>query len=235
MTDTPHPLPLFDGLWTVERSFRTMGLPIASRGTLVRLPDDGLAVINPPPLDDALAAAVADLGPPRHLVCPNRFHHLFVSDWARRWPEARIWTAPGLPGKRPDLEGAGQLTADGMPWTGTMRTVPMGGMPRLSEVWFYHRPSGTLVATDLLARVTEAQPWFLRLWSSLNGAPADGRVGSARWLRLLVRDPAALRLSLDAALAERPRCLVVGHGEPWHGDVAAVVPRVLRRLMPAAR
>lgn len=225
--------PLAEGLWTVERRFRTLGLPVASRGTIARLPDGTLAVVNPPRLDESLRAAVAELGVPTHLICPNRFHHLFVGAWKQAWPQAALWGAPGLAEKRSDLSFDGVPGRDPAPFTETLAPLPIDGMPRLVEVWFRHRPSGTLVTTDLLACPGPGQPWFLRLWLRLNGAGGGGRVGSAAWLRLLVRDRAALASSLERALESPPRALVVAHGDPLTDPAQAemAVRRALRRFL----
>ncbi|EKV30012.1 hypothetical protein C882_0093 [Caenispirillum salinarum AK4] len=227
------PEPLADGLWTVERRFRTMGLPVSSRGTLVRLPDGGLVVINPPRLDRPLREAVDWLGWPAHIVCPNRFHHLFAGDWKEAWPSARLWAAPGLEDKRRDLFFDARLGRQPPPWDPVLATLPIAGMPRLSEVWFLHRPSGTLIVTDLAARVGARQPWFLRAWSRLNGAGASGRVGSAAWLRLLVADDEALAASLNAAVARNPQQLVVAHGDPMANGVVPALRHALSRVSPA--
>lgn len=227
------PEPLADGLWTVERRFRTLGLPVSSRGTIVRLPDGGLVVINPPRLDRALRDAVDWLGRPAHLVCPNRFHHLFAGDWKDAWPEAKLWGAPGLEDKRRDLIFDARLGRQPAPWDPVLATLPIAGMPLLSEVWFLHRPSGTLIVTDLAARVGRSQPWFLRAWTWVNGAGGNGRLGSALWLRLLVNDRDALSASLEAAVSQAPRCLVVAHGEPATDGIVPALRRALAGLSPA--
>lgn len=232
MSETTQGLPeqLAEGVWTLEGRFTTMGLPISSRTTLVRLASGGLAVVNPGPLTPGAVEAIERIGVPRVLIAPNRFHHLFAADWKSTWPEALLWAAPGLPEKQPDLPVdavLGSATAD---WMGDLEPLPVGGMPKLSEWWFYHAASGTLIVTDILARVGPGQPWFLRLWSALNGS-RDRRLAAPRWLRAaLVRDKAAVARDVSAALARRPQRLVVAHGDPLSGDVAAEMRRALRWL-----
>jgi hypothetical protein len=45
-----------------------------------------------PPLADAINA----LGHARHLVSPNKIHHLFLGKWAQAWLDAKLYVSPGL-------------------------------------------------------------------------------------------------------------------------------------------
>lgn len=222
------PQPLADGVWTLEGRFATMGLPISSRTTLVRLGDGGLAVVNPGPLAAGAEEVIDAIGTPRVLLAPNRFHHMFAGQWKAAWPRARLWAAPGLPEKEPDLSVDAVLgEAPPPPWASDLEPLPIGGMPRLSEWWFFHGATETLIVTDILARVGEGQPWFLRLWSALNGSRA-GRLATPRWLRAgLVQDQAAAARDVAAALARRPRRLVVAHGDPLREDALPTLRRAL--------
>ena len=49
------------------------------------------------------AESVESVGPVRFIVSPNKIHHLFLSEWARRWPEARLYAPPGLAKRKPGL------------------------------------------------------------------------------------------------------------------------------------
>lgn len=234
MTTTASPDPLAEGLWTLEGRFTTMGLPISSRTTLVRLADGSLAVVNPGPLPAAAERAVAALGRPSVLICPNRFHHLFAADWKRAWPQARLWAAPGLAEKEPALPVDAVLGRDAPgPWAAELEPLPIDGMPRLAEWWFFHAATETLVVTDVLARVGPRQPWFLRLWAGLNGS-RGGRLAVPHWLRaVLLKDRAAAGRSMAAALARGPRRLVVAHGDPLPDGAATALRAAPAGLAPA--
>jgi hypothetical protein len=57
------------------------GFPYPTRMAVIRLADGGLWVWSPVGLDRELRTEVETLGPVRHLVSPNKLHHLFLADW----------------------------------------------------------------------------------------------------------------------------------------------------------
>jgi hypothetical protein len=84
-------------------------------------------------------------------------------------------------------------------------------MPVLEEVVFLHRPSRTLLLTDLAFHPTEASRPGLRFWCRINRVQHG--FGPTLMLRLFVRDRAALRASLDRVLAWDFDRVSVTHGE----------------------
>ena len=110
-------------LWShVHRQRFPGGVVMQARMNVVRLGDGALLVHSPTPVDDALAAEIAALGPVGYVVAPNCFHHLHVTPFLARFPGAKVYGAPGLAQKRPDLTLAGTLD-DGA-------GAALGGRPR---------------------------------------------------------------------------------------------------------
>jgi hypothetical protein len=72
--------------------------------TVIRLGNGGLFLHSPVPLDGALRAALDQLGQVRAILAPSKAHHLFVDDYVKEYPEAKLHGAPGLPEKRKDLK-----------------------------------------------------------------------------------------------------------------------------------
>ena len=79
------------------------GFPYPTRMAVIQLSDGSAWVWSPVALSDELADSVESVGPVRFIVSPNKIHHLFLSEWARRWPEARLYAPPGLAKKKPGL------------------------------------------------------------------------------------------------------------------------------------
>lgn len=202
---------LDDGLWTVARPFKVLGLTIASRMTIVRLGDGGLLLHSPVRLDPDLRRELDALGPVRHLIAPNRMHHLFCGDYRAAYPQARLHGAPGLAAKQPQLAPDAEL-GDAAPqvWAAELDQVLVAGIPTLSEVAFLHRRSGTLILTDLAANGSASEPPALRTWLWLNRA--YGRLAAPLEVRLLCRDRAAARRSLASVLEWTFDRVVVNHG-----------------------
>src|SRR3546814_19183841 len=71
-------------------------MPLPTRMTIIRLADGGLWIHSPTTDDERVFAAVAALGPVRHLIAPNTIHYWWVPDWYRRFPDATVHLAPGV-------------------------------------------------------------------------------------------------------------------------------------------
>jgi len=199
-------------LWIADQPLRFFGVELGARMTVVRLADGRLLLHSPIAWSRELGGAIDQLGVPAVLVAPNRFHHLYVADWRRAYPGARLFAAPGLAAKRPDLASADVLGDRPDPaWSDVLDQVAVAGFPVVNEVVFFHAPSATVVATDLLFHVGQASPWLTRFFFRLAGA--YGRPATTLLERLLIRDRAAFRGSLDRVLAWPFERLIVAHGE----------------------
>jgi len=199
-------------VWVAESPLRFLGLEIGARMTVVRLPGPRMLLHSPIAPTPGLVGEVEALGPVAYLVAPNRLHHLFVAEWQRACPEALVYVAPGLDEKRPDLKIAGVLTDEPEPgWAGTVDQVLVRGFPFANEVVFFHRPSNTLVATDLAFNYGPSSPLLTRLVFRLSRT--YGRLSPTLLERLLVRDRPAFRRSLERILEWPFERVVVAHGE----------------------
>ncbi|KAL7933146.1 hypothetical protein V8C35DRAFT_305055 [Trichoderma chlorosporum] len=74
---------------------------IGGRGTLVRLTSGALAVFSPVALTEATKTTVAERGGRLgYIVALDYEHHIFISEWAKQYPDAKIIGPEGLPEKR---------------------------------------------------------------------------------------------------------------------------------------
>jgi hypothetical protein len=211
-----------EGLWTAEDELRLPGgvrLPI--RATIVVLPAGELLVHSPTPLGADLAAAVERLGRVAHLVAPNLLHHVSLSAWLARFPQARVWAVPGLERKRRDIPIAGLLDGDGdtaPPWAAHFAPRALAGCPGLRETVFFHAASRTLVCSDLLFNVRDPRGWATKLVLTLAGT--RGRFAMSRAWRRYAADRAALSASLRRMLEWPFTRVIVGHGDVLEADDA---------------
>ena len=209
--------PVAEDVHVLTVPFRFLGLEVGGRMTVVRLPDGGLWVHSPVRFSPEVRAAVDGLGPVRFLVAPNLMHHLAVQDWAAAYPDAKVAAPPGLKHKRPDLRIDVELgDAADAGWAGVIDQVFVRGMPKLDEVLFFHRPSRTVLVTDLAFHFRQTDSWRLRAYLKLSGAWQ--RLGSTLTARALMKDKAAVRASLEKALAWDAERVVVCHGEVVESD-----------------
>ncbi len=211
-TRNQHLQQLHTDLWIADAPLRFVGLELGSRMTIVRLPDAKLLLHSPIPASPDLVAEVSALGPVAYLVAPNRLHHLFVGEWQAACPDAQTFVAPGLEEKRSDLPVTGVLGDEPEPgWRDALDQVRVSGVPFVNEVVFFHRPSATLIASDLAFNVGHSSPLLTRLFFRLSGTYA--RLSPTLLERMLVRDRATFRQSLERILAWPFERVIVAHGE----------------------
>jgi hypothetical protein len=147
---------LGDGVHVLEAPQRFYGLEVGARMTVLET-DDGVLVHSPL---GVAPDALGGLGRPRWVVAPNRLHHLYVGPWIDAGCEG--WAAPGLPEKRPDVSFAGVLDEGVQPFGADVQVIPLQCFPFTREVVLLHRPSRTLVVTDLVFHFTPRDPWWTR-------------------------------------------------------------------------
>ncbi|MCU0685588.1 MAG: DUF4336 domain-containing protein [Polyangiaceae bacterium] len=202
---------LAENLWVVERPLRFGGVALGTRMSIVRLDDGSLFLYSPVALDDALRGELLRLGTPRYAVAPNRFHHLFVGEYRRAFPEVQLYAAPGLPEKRRDLSFDAVLPEGAPPaWADQLEQEFFQGLPAMNEVVFCHRPSRTLLVCDLAFNLGPEAPLATRFAFRLIGG--YGRLGPSLLERVLTRDRTAARGSLERILRWDFDRVVVTHG-----------------------
>ena len=199
-------------IWIAERPQRFYGLEVGTRMTVIRLADGSLLLHSPVGLESRLRRELDSLGAVRFAVAPNRFHHLHAGEVMQAYPEARLWVAPGVERKRPDLAIEAVL-GDEAPagWRDEVDQVFFRGRPFENEIVFLHRASRTLILCDLVfnfgpraGRVTRLVMKMLRSY---------GRFGPSSLDPFLIRDRIAARRSLERILAWDFDRVVVAHGD----------------------
>ncbi|MFZ5890565.1 MAG: DUF4336 domain-containing protein [Myxococcota bacterium] len=197
-------------LWEAEHHRYEGGMHHRMRMTVVRRASGGLWLHSPVPIDDELADTLAKLGRVEDIVAPNRFHYRFARDAKARYGGARLWAAPGLAEKRPEIAFDDQLS-EGAPWKEELPAVSIGGAPAWSEYVFLHAASGSLICTDLLFNVGDEPHAATRVLYWALGVSA--KFGTNRVWRWLAKDRLALRESLDRVLSWRIERVVMAHGD----------------------
>ncbi len=220
-------------IWIVEGPVLYWGYgipaewPFPTRMTIVRLRGGALWVHSPVHTDEELLATVDALGPVTHLVAPNLVHHVFIGAWAARYPDAKVWAAPGV---RNRSDAAFSDDLDDTPpdaWAGAIDQRIARGSRILEEVVFFHPASRTLILTDLIENFEESRlhGWLARLMYRLIGVMApEGR--APRDLRATFRGRHdRLRPVVDWMIACDPKQVVIAHGKWFRQDGAGVIRR----------
>jgi hypothetical protein len=216
------PKSLAPNLWVVDQpDFNTGVAKIGTRMTVIKLASGGLFLHSPTKLDEETKQALDAIGEVRAVVAPSRAHHLFVGDYIKTWPGAKLYGPPGLVGDiqdfrarigaRRDLKLDAVLSDEpASEWAGEIDQLLFKGATGLNEVVFFHRPSRSVIFTDLVFNVP-ADFKDARIFYTLVGG--RGRFGPHRLIRLSIRDRKAARESVAKILEWDFDRVIVTHGD----------------------
>ena len=221
-----------ESLWSVSAPHRYFGLYLGTRMTVVRLPGNNLWLHSVVAIDDILADEIQALGAVRHIVMPDLYHHVYVSDAIRRWPVARVYAPARMRRKRPELRIDSDLSeTPDQSWCGELVPVHIDGS-MLDETVFIHGPSRTLVCADLIENFDSSPHLATRLY--LKAAGIQDRVAFSRFLRPVYRDRPAARRSLERLLRLDFDRVVLAHGRVLEHGGPSAVRDAYRWLGPAS-
>lgn len=229
ITSDPPPIlrPITESVWCAE-SIILMGpgvrFPI--RMVVIRQADGGLWVWSPIAMDDELAAEIDAIGPVRHLVAPNLYHHVHMTAAAARYPQAQVWAPRGLEKKQPKLRIDGRLE-DGLDWGGELRTVAVRGADGMAEFAFLHRASRTLLLTDLVFNIDDSPRGITRFVMWIFGSL--GRLNRSRVWNMMIKDRKAFGASVAQILEMDFDRAIPAHGAILESNAKAALTEVLAR------
>jgi hypothetical protein len=202
---------LANDLWAEAAPQSFFGLHVGTRMTAVRLRDGGLLVHSPIAMTTSLKAEVDAIGPVRHIVAPNRYHHLYAGEWKDAYPGALLHAAVGLAKRREDLAIDSELRGETHPdWEGDLATCLLDGT-MLNETVFLHQPSRSLIVADVLENFETSAHWPTRAYLKLGGI--HGKPGLSLPLRMVFRDKKRARRSVDEVLSWDFDRIVLAHGD----------------------
>ncbi|KIX92896.1 uncharacterized protein Z520_11372 [Fonsecaea multimorphosa CBS 102226] len=137
-------------------------IKLGGRGTLVKLQTGNVAVFSPVALTPDVKAKVTSMGPIKYIVAPDIEHHIFISTWAKEYPEAEVIGMEGLPEKRegdPATKGTkfvhvfsakNKLDMHITPEFDAEFSYEYFHSHTNKELVFLHKPSRTMIEADLL-------------------------------------------------------------------------------------
>jgi hypothetical protein len=204
------------------------GFPYPTRMAVARLSDDSAWVWSPVALTNEVADAVRAVGAVRHIVSPNKIHHLSLAEWSERWPEARLYAPPGLAKSRPELRFDAMLgDAPDRAWAADIDQVIFRGSLAMEEVAFFHRESRTAIIGDLIQRFPEsaAKGWRGMLMR-LDGLVGEHGSTPREWRATFLRRKKA-RAARDKMLSWESQRLLIAHGECAQTGATEIIEKAL--------
>lgn len=203
--------PVAQDIWLARHPLSFYGFPMVTCMTVVRLGNGDLWVHSPIPLSKPLLRNLEALGPVRHIVAPNRLHHLYAQACLASHPQATLYVAPGLPDKNPALAEFPLIPApEAAPWHADIDQIFVAGNTELNETVFFHQPSSSLIMTDLAVYLGPWDALPTRLYARLNGC--YNRFGHSFMLRHFFKDRQASRAAVEHMLNWDFERIIPAHG-----------------------
>lgn len=210
-----------EGIWFAEAPLRFFGIPYRARMAVVRLADGSLLLYSPIHICHVLRSELNSLGAVKHIVSPNKLHHVFLGAAVTTYPDAKLYVPPGLVEKCPEFSRGIPLTDEAPdPWVGVMQQMVVRGSCKMQEVVFFHPWSRTLIVADLCQNfgrhsppLTQAAAWVARMYGRPRMPPdwqltfRDDDARRASFERLLRWDFDRVILAHGALLPSRPKVI----------------------------
>lgn len=200
-----------------------LGFHYPIRMVTIRLAGGGLWLWSPIERTPELANALEALGPVTHLIAPNTLHHMHVGPWQEAHPEAQLHGPPGLARKRQDLRFDTELGTIAPPeWRDEIEQVIFDNK-LVTEIVFFHRPSRTLLVTDLIQSLP--RDWYTGWRRLVARADKMCEPGGTmpRKFRVGFRDRPATRAAWQRIRNWAPERLIMAHGAPVTTGLDAVL------------
>src|SRR3569833_302843 len=215
-----------DTLWVAEGEIVSFfGLPYPTRSVIARLKNGDLWIWSPVRLTAALRTEVDRLGSVRHLVSPNKLHHLYLQEWKAAYPEAQLWGPQSTIKKRPDIKfRVAVLDSPPPEWLFEIDQAWFHGSFAMDEIVYLHRPSATAIIADLIQTFSDhllREHWGRwRFLARLDGLTQDQACAPLEW-RLSFINRAPARRARDKVLSWNCQRVIVAHGV-WPRDYGNV-------------
>ncbi|KAJ7303519.1 hypothetical protein DFH08DRAFT_903938 [Mycena albidolilacea] len=206
-------------VWTFSRPFALFGwIHIGGRSTAVKLASGGVWVVASTPLSPETKAKLDALGPVEYIIGINAMHNMFLGEFKRAYPTAKLIAPAGAVERCSDKT----LTFDGL-WGKDPADTKYGFEDEIKacyfsgfsnkDVVFFHAPSSTLIEADLVVNLpgTEQSSQRFPFYGPF-GKPVgwlQGKLSAAR-----SRDPVAMKRDVQT-VAEWDFVRII----PCHGDV----------------
>jgi hypothetical protein len=154
--------PFGPSLWIVEGPVVDFyGFPYPTRMVVIAL-SKGAWIWSPISFSTTLEEEILQkAGPILHIVAPNKIHWLFLHEWTSRYPQARIYAAPGLKERRVVADIEIDTVLGDVPdpsYASDIDQIVFKGSV-MDEVVFYHLASKTVIFCDLIQRFPEGRGW----------------------------------------------------------------------------
>ncbi len=215
-------------IWIKEYPIRYAGCTFNSRMTIVRLSSSQLMIHSPCKIDCHTRERILSLGEVAFIVAPGSYHYFYIRSAQQAFPNAKTFVCPGVSQKCRGIKIDGILDDNIQEsWQTDFEQVLIRGSLFIKEVAFFHKPSKTLILTDLIENFTDKTGnvnWILKIWWKVvfqmwnNPKPApEYQLG---WI-----NRRAAKQSLKRVLEWDFEKIIIAHGELIESNAKGVALR----------
>ena len=197
--------------------------------TVICLCSGKLWIHSPLKISDSLIEEVTALGDVKYLVSPNKLHHLFISDWLKRFPEAKSYSSPGLERKRSDIKFSKSLGLNPEEeWSKEINQTIFKGSSVMEEVVFFHHSSKTLILADLIENFKpESLNWWQKIIARFGGVLYPNGKTPFDWRLSFLFGKDKAKSSLATIIEWKPENIIISHGECIIGNGLDFLKKVI--------
>lgn len=158
-------------VWTFSCPFARFGVfPVGGRSTAIKLSNGDVWVLASTPLNDETKSKLKEIGPVKWIIGADAVHHLFLGDFKREYPSAKLIAVE---------EAIKKKTAEGLKFDGAWGSDPVGTKygfendiqhcyfsgHQNKDVAFFHPASKSLIEADLLFNLPPTEQYSKAKWS----------------------------------------------------------------------
>jgi glyoxylase-like metal-dependent hydrolase (beta-lactamase superfamily II) len=214
---------LTEDITIFSKPFLRSGLiPFGGRSTAIRMKDGGVWVLASTPLDGETRATIDSMGPVKYIVGADSVHHLFLGQFQKAYPEAKLIAVQ---------EAIDKKTAEGLRFDGAWGKdepgTKYGFEPEIQHIYFtghsnkdvafYHADSKTLIEADLLFNLPATEQYSqAKSWLPIFGfgLQPDSAIQKFAVTNGMAKDVEAMKRDAKAVAAWDFDRII-----PCHGDV----------------
>ena len=231
--------PVADDLWVVDgpeihMQYFGMRLPFPTRMTVVRLQSGEIWIHSPIAWCAELANSIRELGPVCFLVAPSTLHYWYVPEWQPHFPAARTYGPAGLERSARRKIRVDEALEPAAPdvWSQALDQCVVSSR-LFTEVDFFHRPSRTLILTDLIENFEPGRvrsPWLRLVMKAFGAADPDGKAPYDMQFSFIGRR-GALREAVARMIDWAPERVIMAHGRCYTSDGVDEIRRAFRWVL----
>ncbi|WP_394173392.1 DUF4336 domain-containing protein [Thalassotalea litorea] len=157
-----------DNLFISSAFVTFYGTTLQTRMAVVKAENNQLLIYSPIFLNDAIKQSLADIGKVTWIVAPNKIHNQALAEYIEAYPEAKIYAAPGLKERCPDIR-VDEVVQGYQPnfLSHDIDMITTAGNCFFTEILLLHKPSKTLIVADYIenmSKSTTSKLWLFKLF-----------------------------------------------------------------------